>query len=159
MDLNIKINLKILMKVQNCVFCNIESNNFAPIVYQDEDTIAFIDPRQFHPGHTLIIPKNHFNDIRDIDSQTGLAIINTLSLITKAVADCFSNNGISIWQSIGPAAFQEISHMHFHVHPRKYNDNFLRVYPEGGFPGDSAKEVLEERANILKTFLPKFNQT
>lgn len=37
------------MKFHNCVFCNIETNNFAQIVYQDKLTVAFIDPRQFHP--------------------------------------------------------------------------------------------------------------
>ncbi len=140
------------MKSNKCIFCNIHQNNFAPIVYEDELTIAFIDPKQFHPGHTLVIPRNHFNDVRDLDPNTGGALMMTLTKITQAVSSSFPNQGISIWHSIAPAAYQEIPHLHLHVHPRQYKDNFLKVYPEK-VPENCNKSILEERAKKLRKIL------
>ena len=91
--------------------------------------MAFVDMRQFHPGHALVIPRQHFADVRELDGATGAALMATVSRITRAVGAAFPNEGLSLWHSIGPAAFQEVPHLHIHVHPRKMDDGFLRVYP------------------------------
>ena len=139
-----------IIKTKDCIFCKIEiDNKLAQIVYKDDLTLAFMDLRQFHPGHTLIIPRKHFNDIRELNLKTGNALMHTLSKITQAVSDCFPNNGISIWHSIGPAAFQEVPHLHIHVHPRHYNDEFLKVYPKDP-PKNTAVSILEEFAEKIR---------
>lgn len=113
-----------------CIFCQIAQKvRRAIIVYEDDLTMAFMDLRQFHPGHTLVIPRRHIPDIRELDFTTGAALMATISKITRAVDVAFPNEGISLWHSIGPAAFQEVPHLHVHVHPRKMGDGFLRVYP------------------------------
>ena len=91
--------------------------------------MAFVDLRQFHPGHVLVIPRKHFDDVRDLDAPTGAALMATLARVTRAVANAFPNEGLSLWHSIGEAAFQEVPHLHIHIHPRTRGDNFLRVYP------------------------------
>ena len=50
-------------------------------------------------------------------------------VVTRAVGRAFPHEGLSLWHSVGPAAFQEVPHLHFHIHPRFHGDNFLRVYP------------------------------
>ena len=120
------------MKIKNdaCVFCEIvQRTRTASIVYEDDLTMAFVDLRQFHPGHTLVIPRRHIPDVRDLDATTGAALMATVTRITRAVDAAFPGEGISLWHSIGPAAFQEVPHLHIHVHPRKRGDGFLRVYP------------------------------
>ena len=92
--------------------------------------MAFVDLRQFHPGHILVIPCHHFNDLRELDENTGAALMATLARVTRAVSAAFPNEGLSVWHSIGEAAFQEVSHLHIHVHPRFKNDGLLRVYPD-----------------------------
>lgn len=113
-----------------CAFCAIASG-LAPadIVYSDAATIAFVDLRQFHPGHMLVIPRAHVPDVRDLDDATGAAVMATVARVTRAVARAFPNEGLSLWHSIGPAAFQEVPHLHVHIHPRLAGDDFLRVYP------------------------------
>ena len=91
--------------------------------------MAFVDIRQFHAGHTLVIPRRHIPDVRELDTPTGTALMETISRITRAVDTAFPGEGLSLWHSIGPAAFQEVPHLHFHIHPRKTADGFLRVYP------------------------------
>jgi histidine triad (HIT) family protein len=117
--------------VTECIFCRIMAGSLpADLVYEDDLTVAFIDPRQHNPGHVLVVPRTHINDIRHLDPLTGAAFIETLIMIARAVDRTFPNSGMSLWHSIGPAAFQEIPHMHMHVHPRQHDDGLLRVYPE-----------------------------
>lgn len=114
----------------DCIFCQIvQKERPASVVYEDDLTLAFVDIRQFHPGHTLVIPRQHFSDVRELDPVTGAALMETISRITRAVGNAFPSEGISLWHSIGPAAFQEVPHLHIHVHPREMQDGFLRVYP------------------------------
>ena len=112
-----------------CIFCEIvDRTSPASVVLDDERTLAFMDLRQANPGHVLVVPKMHINDVRDLDADTGSALMQSVSRVTRAVGQAFPNNGISLWHSIGEAAFQEVPHLHIHVHPRLNNDGILRVY-------------------------------
>ncbi len=135
-----------------CTFCEIVSGAAsASIVFQDELTIGFIDLRQFHPGHTLVVPRQHFHDLRDLDPATGAALMATVSQVTRAVAATFPNQGLSVWHSIGEAAFQEVPHLHFHVHPRIMGDDAMRIYPRP--PATPNRSVLDEHAAALRSCL------
>ena len=123
----------------------------ADIVYQDDLTVAFIDPRQHNPGHVLVVPRTHINDIKQLDARSGAALMDTLIKIAKAVTQAFPNEGMSLWHSIGPAAFQEVPHMHMHVHPRRLGDGLLKVYP--GAPVDADPSVRAEYAKRLRNAL------
>jgi histidine triad (HIT) family protein len=132
-----------------CVFCEILAGRSpADIVYQDDLTMAFIDPRQHNPGHVLVVPRAHLNDIRELDLDVGAALMATMIKIAKAVSQEFPNEGMSLWHSIGPAAFQEVPHMHMHVHPRRLGDGMLRVYP--GMPVDADSTNRAEYAQRLR---------
>lgn len=112
-----------------CVFCDIVAGTApASLVHEDELTLAFVDLRQANPGHVLVIPKAHVSDVRYLDPATGAALMQSVSRVTRAVGRAFPNNGLSLWHSIGEAAFQEVPHLHIHVHPRLDGDNLLRVY-------------------------------
>jgi len=137
-----------------CVSCEIaQGERPCSCVYEDELTMAFVDLRQFHPGHTLVIPRRHFADVRELDFATGAALMATVSRITRAVAAAFPNEGLSLWHSIGPAAFQEVPHLHIHVHPRKMDDGFLRVYP--GAPPTADQVTRDSYAAKIRECLPQ----
>ena len=120
-----------------CVFCEIVAGRApADVVYEDGLTVAFIDPRQHNPGHVLVVPRAHINDLRHLDPRTGAGLMNTLIKIARAVDRAFPNEGMSVWHSVGPAAFQEVPHMHLHVHPRRLGDGLLRVYPDAPVDAD-----------------------
>jgi histidine triad (HIT) family protein len=113
-----------------CIFCSIaQGKEPASVVCEDALTMAFLDLRQFHPGHVLVIPRQHLHDVRDLDAATGAALMAMVSRVTTAVASTFPSQGLSLWHSIGEAAFQEVPHLHFHIHPRLIGDDVLRVYP------------------------------
>ena len=132
-----------------CVFCDIIGRRAqASIALEDEKTLAFMDRRQANPGHVLVIPKTHINDVRDLDDETGSSLMKSVSRIAKAVSDSFPNDGLSVWHSIGSAAFQEISHLHIHVHPRIHGDGILRVYQS--IPKETDMTMRDRYAALLQ---------
>lgn len=117
--------------------------------------MAFLDVRQFHPGHTLVIPRRHFRDVRELDDSTGAALMATISRVTRAVGKAFGQEGLSLWHSIGETAFQEVPHLHFHIHPRFKEDGVLRVYPRA--PATSDQPTRDEYAALLRRHLDQDN--
>jgi histidine triad (HIT) family protein len=137
-----------------CVFCDIAAGKVAAsVVHEDELTMAFVDLRQFHPGHILVIPRRHFQDVRELDDATGAALMATVARVTRAVGEVFPNDGLSLWHSIGEAAFQEVPHLHIHIHPRFRKDEVLRVYPSA--PATPPKEERDKYASALRRNLEK----
>jgi histidine triad (HIT) family protein len=135
-----------------CVFCEIAHYRApASIVFADALTMAFLDLRQFHPGHTLVIPRQHFHDVRELNETTGAALMATVSRVTLAVGRAFPQQGISLWNSIGEAAFQEVPHLHIHIHPRILGDDVLRVYPHA--PTMPEKDVRDDYAARIRAQL------
>ena len=110
-----------------CVFCEIvRGAEPASIVWEDELTMAFLDRRQFHPGHTLVIPRQHLCDVRELDRKTGAALMDSIARIT-------------------------VPHLHIHVHPRMLNDRLLRIYPSAAAEPD--KRLRDEYAATLRSHL------
>lgn len=112
-----------------------------------------MDLRQFHPGHTLVIPRRHLRDVRELDPATGAALMASVARIARAVAAAFPNQGMSLWHSVGEAADQEVSHLHVHVHPRLPGDRLLQIYPSPpALPGKLARDRYAEtlRAHLAR---------
>ena len=115
----------------DCVFCLIIRGELdAAVVYEDESTLAFLDLRQSNEGHVLVVPRKHVEQIYDLDEDTASALAGTVGRIAGAVRRVYAPEGLSIWQSNGPAAYQEVPHVHWHVLPRYTDDGHLVVYPE-----------------------------
>ena len=101
-----------------CVFCQIIRHN-APhsAIYEDESTIAFLSNRPVNPGHTLIVPKKHYETIHQISDEEIAHIYVVVKRIAEAVNKAIKPEGIRIVQNNGEAAGQVIPHFHVHVIP------------------------------------------
>jgi histidine triad (HIT) family protein len=146
------LDLRERLMSDGCVFCGIvRRTQPASIVWEDDLTMAFVDLRQFHAGHTLVIPRQHICDVRELDQTTGAALMASVIRITRAVATAFPNQGLSLWHSIGEAADQEVPHLHIHVHPRMLDDHLLQVYPSA--PALPDKPTRDSYAAALRSHL------
>ena len=115
--------------------------------------MAFVDPRQFHPGHLLVIPNAHVHDIRLLPAVDAGPLMVLLVAAARSVDAAFPADGLSIWHSAGRGANQEIPHLHVHVHPRVAGDDLLRVYPSP--PTEPDRGVLDARAATIRPLLEK----
>lgn len=114
----------------DCGFCRVvEGTQRERVLYENDAVIAILDPRQANPGHVLVIPKAHFQDIYSLTEEAGSEIMKAMILLSQVVREAFELDGLSIWQSNGPGAHQEVPHVHFHIHPRMIDDGLLRIYP------------------------------
>jgi len=108
-----------------CIFCKFAKKEIeiaAP--YEDEHLFAMIDinPAGMLVGHTLVIPKKHYNTIEEIDDATLKAIILAIKKLVPAIQKISEAEGINIIQNNGKVAGQAIMHAHFHIIPRKHGD-------------------------------------
>ena len=110
--------------MRDCIFCKIvEGKTKSWKVYENENVYAFLDINPVNEYHTLVIPKNHSDNIFDIPERE---LKEVMAVIKKLVLLFNSKLGISnvqIINSSGSEAQQDVFHMHFHIVPRKMGDN------------------------------------
>lgn len=109
----------------DCIFCKIIDGEIpSHTVYEDENMIAFLDVNPVSKGHTLVVPKEHVENIHEAEGMGYL--FNGLVEVSNAVKDAFDPEGVNIAQNNGEAAGQEVFHLHFHVTPI-YEGNELDI--------------------------------
>jgi len=112
-----------------CVFCKIADKEAdATVVYEDSNTLAFLDIHPLNPGHTLVIPKKHYANMLEMPSEEAGRVFASVSKVMKGVQKASAADGISIGQSNGRAASQEVFHMHVHIIPR-FNHEMMSGFP------------------------------
>ena len=103
----------------SCLFCKIIRREApASIVYEDEKVIAFLGIRPLNEGHTLVIPREHYETVYEIPEELNAHIYKIVKRAAIAVKTATKADGITIIQQNGHAAGQEIFHLHVHVVPR-----------------------------------------
>lgn len=130
--------------MDDCIFCKIASGEIpSHKVYEDSDVFAFLDAKPINPGHTLVIPKEHYKDLYETPDE----ILKKLSVAVKKVAlsvkKGLSPDGINIGMNNEPAAGQVVFHAHIHVIPRKKGDN-LKHWPGQELSKEKQEEILEK---------------
>ena len=108
-----------------CIFCEIAAGRVPSYTtYSDDVAIAFLDVAPITPGHTLVIPRRHIVDVlADGADQAVADVAPALHAVSKRLVTAFNADGISVFQSNGAAAGQEVFHLHLHVIPRYDGDS------------------------------------
>ena len=110
--------------MENCIFCKIiEKRAHSTIVYEDSESLAFLDHFPLNHGHTLVVPKKHFATMQEMPAEYVGRVFVSVAKIMKAVQKATKADGINIGQSNGVAASQEVFHMHVHIIPRFNHDS------------------------------------
>lgn len=137
------------MQDPNCLFCKIIKREIpCDFIYENKDVFVFLDIKPLHPGHVLVLPKNHFRNIFDIEDKDLSEVILVVKKMAKAVKEAVKADGINIAVNNDEAAGQLVFHSHFHIMPRYFNDGFKHW---GGTPykeGES-KIILEKIKSAL----------
>jgi len=105
--------------MEQCIFCDIAKDKISSYrVYEDEKTFAFLDINPRNPGHTLVIPKKHYETIFQLPENDVSSLFRSVKKVAMAIKIGMNADGISIAQSNESAAGQDIHHIHVHVIPR-----------------------------------------
>ena len=116
--------------MKDCIFCKIINGEMPSYkIYEDDFCLAFLDISNDIFGHTLVIPKKHYENVMTCDNKTLSRIMETCKKIgAHYVKDC-GFDGFNILNACGKAAEQSVFHVHFHILPRKENDG-EKVFPK-----------------------------
>ena len=133
--------------MNDCIFCQIvQGKAQAWKVYEDERVYAFLDIFPASQYHTLVIPKQHYQDIFDIPEDELLAIMRAVKKIVLLYQDKLGIRNVQIINSSGAEAQQHVFHIHFHIVPRIKGDGQdvrWRTHPEWAEHYDQLLEKLK----------------
>lgn len=132
------------MAQTNCIFCKIIAKEIpSHVVYEDDDTLAFLDIHPNNPGHTLVVPKKHSENLYDMDDHHLAAVMRTAQKVAIAVKKGVGAQGINLAMNNEEAAGQVIFHPHLHIIPRFTEDGY-RHWPKRDYKEGEAETIAEK---------------
>lgn len=135
--------------MKDCLFCKIALKEIpARIVYEDENTMGFLDINPRALGHIMVIPKAHVETILDLEEKQIEPLFSAVKKITGLLNKAFKPDGFSIGINHGKWAGQEVNHLHVHIMPRWQNDGGQSIQSVVSSPPKETLESIQER--ILK---------
>jgi Diadenosine tetraphosphate (Ap4A) hydrolase and other HIT family hydrolases len=111
------------MSDPNCIFCKIADGKIkARVISQNNKAVAFLDAMPLSIGHTLVIPKSHYEKVQEMNREYSSAVFDLLRQVSSAVEKAVGVNASTIAIHNGREAGQEVPHVHVHVIPRNTDD-------------------------------------
>ena len=135
------------MKDNNCIFCKIAAGEItSATLYEDDDFRVILDIEPASKGHALILPKEHYADLYELDDAVAAkALVLAKKMVTK-LTDILGCDGYNIVQNNGTAAGQSVFHYHMHLIPR-YKDDTVDIKWKLGTLTDEDKEEILQKMN------------
>ncbi|HEV3332689.1 MAG TPA: HIT family protein [Bryobacteraceae bacterium] len=130
----------------DCLFCQIATGRLAAaVVFQDSETLAFLDHRPLFPGHCLLIPKAHIETLAHLPPASIHPLFANAQLLAQAVEQGMAAEGSFV--AINNRVSQSVPHLHVHVVPRRRKDGLRGFFwPRGKYR--DAEEMEAARAAI-----------
>ena len=127
-----------------CIFCKIVKGDIASYtLYEDNEIKVFLDINPVSRGHSLYIPKKHYETIDTIPAD-DMSFMRKLPVIVRKIKELTGATGVNIMQSNGKDAGQEIPHVHFHIIPRYPDDGLIRFPKQNKLDPNDANELIEK---------------
>lgn len=135
--------------MKDCIFCKIIKREIpAKIFYEDKYCLAFLDISPVNIGHTLVIPKTHFETIDQMKKEDLDKLTEAILKLSKGIMHIAE--GLNVHQNNKPVAGQAVPHVHFHLIPRYSHDGYKFDWKLGKpVTEQQNKEFLDK----IKTFL------
>lgn len=127
-----------------CVFCAIAAGELpAHIVFEDADSVGFLDSHPLFPGHVLLCPREHYVTLTDLPSELTAPIFKATQLLAKAVESALDAEGTFV--AINNRVSQTVPHLHIHVVPRRRRDGLRGFFwPRQQYRDAEAREAVRD---------------
>jgi histidine triad (HIT) family protein len=123
-----------------CVFCDIISGaTRAPIVWQDEHTVAFLDHRPVFPGHTLLLPREHVETLPELPEAMLVPLFRVTQWLAAAMETALGAEGSFV--AVNNRISQSVPHLHVHIVPRRKKDGLRGFFWPRQKYADAAEEA------------------
>jgi len=135
----------------DCLFCRIVSGEVpATIVYEDDNSVAFLDHRPLFPGHTLLVPREHIETLGELPTKIITPYFEAVQLLSRAVETAMEAEGTFV--AMNNRVSQSVPHLHVHLVPRRKKDGLKGFFwPRTKYKSDEEMEEVKKKiANALK---------
>ena len=135
-----------------CLFCRIVSGELpATIVYEDDNSVAFLDHRPLFPGHTLLVPREHVETLGDLSVKIVGPYFEAAQLLARAVESAMDAEGTFV--AMNNRVSQSVPHLHVHIVPRRKKDGLKGFFwPRTKYKSDEEMEAVKRKISAaLKT--------
>ena len=106
-----------------CIFCDIAAKKIpSSTIYEDDNMLAILDLSQITKGHCLLIPKNHYDNILEMNEEELKNLLSPINKISSLLKDKLNCKGFNVLSNINEVAGQSVMHAHIHLIPRYSND-------------------------------------
>jgi len=110
-------------------------------IYEDAQTLAFLDVNPASRGHTLVICKQELPTLLDLPPDLLAAVGNSVQRVARAIMDALHPDGLNIVQNNGVASEQTVPHYHVHIIPRWEGDHALSHWKPGSITSEELREL------------------
>ena len=133
------------MRDDNCIFCKLANGDIPTnTVFEDEDFRVILDAAPESKGHALILPKQHYANIYEIDEEIlGKAAKLAKKVITHET-EVLGCDGYNLVQNNGEVAGQTVFHFHMHLIPRYADEKAIMEWDHKGFSDEELKNICSE---------------
>lgn len=136
--------------MSDCIFCKIIAGDIpSTTVYEDEKLKVIADINPAAPGHLLILPKAHAEDITALPDEALQAVTQMAKHLVAAEKEGLGADGVNLVQNNGAAAGQSVAHFHLHVIPRYENDRLQLLWT----PTEPGMGIIQEAADKVRKAL------
>ena len=128
----------------DCIFCKLANGVFPTnVIYEDDEFTVILDAAPATKGHALILPKEHYADIYELDENVAANAFKLAKKLAGSMTQKLNCDGFNIVQNNKEAAGQTVFHFHMHLIPRYADDNQDILWTPGELKEENAKEILD----------------
>lgn len=129
----------------DCIFCKIANGVIpAAALYEDDDFKVILDAGPASKGHALILPKQRYQDLCELDEAVGTRVLGLAAKLGKAMKSGLGCAGFNLVQNNGEAAGQTVKHFHMHIIPRYEGGPEMVAWKPGSVDPEEAEQIVEE---------------
>ena len=133
-----------MMKQDNCIFCKIANGEIpSATIYEDEDFRVFLDLNPATRGHALLVPKEHFANLFELDQEHAEKAILLAKKLGTRMQEKLGCDGLNLVQNNGEAAGQTVFHFHMHLIPRYKEDGAGIGWKQGTLTDEAKEEIVK----------------
>ena len=135
------------MKLDNCIFCKIAAGEIpSTTIYEDDDFRVILDIEPASKGHALILPKEHFANLYELDDALAAKALVVAKKVITQMTEVLGCDGYNVLQNNGTAAGQTVFHFHMHLIPRYKEDDVKIGWKLGKLTEEEKQEIIEKLA-------------
>ena len=138
------------MVKDDCIFCKISKGDIpSATIYETADFRVILDVAPANKGHVLILTKEHFDNIFQMDAETAGKLFSLSTVVARAIKEETGCDGLNVLQNNGEVAGQTVHHFHLHLIPRFKDDEVVIKWE----PKETVAEEQQALAKAIKKYI------